>query len=76
VWHQSEMLNDHYAYAIEDLRRLGPRSADVEWRAARAAQANRLSHEQARTTTDHDDARRRRTFFAWLSARRKAQRAS
>lgn len=72
-----KMLNDHYAYAIEDLRRVGPRSADVEWRAARAAQANRLSHEQAaHTTTDHDDARRRRTFFAWLSARRKAQRAS
>jgi integrase len=71
-----KMLNDHYAYAIEDLRRVGPRSADVEWRAARAAQANRHSHEQAAHTTVHDDARRRRTFFAWLSAHRKAQRAS
>ncbi|MGA9875373.1 MAG: hypothetical protein WBQ21_06145 [Solirubrobacteraceae bacterium] len=30
------MLSDHYAFAIEDLRRHGPRPADVEWRAAQA----------------------------------------
>jgi hypothetical protein len=72
-----KMLSDHYAFAIDDLRRQGPRPADVEWRAARAAQTNRHSDQQAvRITTAHDDARRRRTFFAWLSARRKAQRAS
>jgi len=32
-------LSKHYAYAIEDLRRNGPRPADIEWRAARAEQA-------------------------------------
>jgi hypothetical protein len=32
-------LSDHYAYAIEDLRRNGPRPADTEWRAARTEQA-------------------------------------
>ena len=35
------MLSDHYAYAIEDLRRNGPRPADTEWRAARTEQAER-----------------------------------
>ena len=34
-------LSKHYAYAIEDLRRNGPRPADTEWRAARAEQAER-----------------------------------
>jgi hypothetical protein len=34
-------LSTHYAYAIEDLRRNGPRPADTEWRAARAEQAER-----------------------------------
>lgn len=34
-------LSTHYAYAIEDLRRNGPRPADTEWRAARAEQAQR-----------------------------------
>ena len=34
-------LSKHYAYAIEDLRRNGPRPADTEWRAARAVQAER-----------------------------------
>jgi integrase len=32
-----QMLDRHYAFAIDDLRRFGPRSVDVEWRAARAA---------------------------------------
>jgi integrase len=34
-------LGKHYAYAIEDLRRNGPRPVDIEWRAARAEQAER-----------------------------------
>jgi hypothetical protein len=34
-------LSTHYAYAIEDLRRNGPRPADTEWRAARTEQAQR-----------------------------------
>ena len=72
-----KMLSDHYAYAIEDLRRNGPRSAEVEWRAARTAQANRHSHEQAlRAATDHEGARRQRKFFAWFSARKRGSRVS
>jgi len=34
-------LSTHYAYAIDDLRRNGPRPADTEWRAARTEQADR-----------------------------------
>ena len=30
-----QMLDQHYAFAIRDLRRFGPRPFDVEWRAAR-----------------------------------------
>jgi hypothetical protein len=73
-----KMLSDHYAYAIEDLRRFGPRSADVEWRAARAAQEKRRPHEQAlRAAADHEDAQRqRKAFFAWFSARRRGSRVS
>jgi len=73
-----QMLSTHYAYAIEDLRRMGPRSADVEWRAARATQANSGLHEQAQgDTADHEEeVRRRRSLFAWFSARRQAHRAS
>ncbi|HEY5343387.1 MAG TPA: hypothetical protein VIJ66_06975 [Solirubrobacteraceae bacterium] len=32
-----QMLDAHYAFAIDDLRRFGPRPVDVEWREARAA---------------------------------------
>jgi integrase len=32
-----EMLQRHYAFALDDLRRTGPRPADTEWRAARQA---------------------------------------
>jgi integrase len=35
-----QMLNSHYAFAIEDLRHQEPRPADVEWREARAALLN------------------------------------
>ncbi len=33
-----QMLDAHYAFAIDDLRRFGPRPAEVEWRGARDAQ--------------------------------------
>jgi hypothetical protein len=70
-----KMLSDHYAYAIEDLRRQGPRPVDVEWRAARTAQADRHAREQAqREETDHEDERHRRKLLAWFSARRGASR--
>ncbi len=69
------MLSDHYAFAIEDLRRNGPRPADVEWRDARAAEAKHRSHEQALgAKTDHEGTRRQRKFFAWFSARKRGSR--
>jgi integrase len=73
-----KMLSDHYSFAIEDLRQLVPRTMDVEWRAARAAQANRRSHEQAlRAASDHEGTRRqRKAFFAWFSARGRGIRVS
>jgi hypothetical protein len=72
-----KMLSDHYAFAIEDLRRHGPRPADVEWRAARSAQANRRSREQALlAAAEHGGMQRRRNLFAWFSERRRASRAS
>jgi integrase len=36
-----QMLDRHYAFAIDDLRRFGPRPVDVEWRAARHDRAGR-----------------------------------
>jgi hypothetical protein len=32
-----QMLDAHYSFAIDDLRRFGPMPFDVEWQAARAA---------------------------------------
>jgi len=32
-----QMLDAHYAFAVDDLRRFGLRPVDIEWRAARAA---------------------------------------
>jgi hypothetical protein len=72
-----KMLSDHYAFAIEDLRRHGPRPADVEWRAARTAQANRRSREQTLlAAAEHGGMQHRRNPFAWFSERRRASRAS
>jgi hypothetical protein len=33
----SRMLDEHYAFAIDDLRRFGPRPFNEEWAAAREA---------------------------------------
>jgi hypothetical protein len=60
-----KMLSAHYAFAIDDLRRFGPRSVDVEWRAARAARAELQTQERAR---------HRRKLFAWFAARGRASR--
>jgi hypothetical protein len=68
-----KMLSDHYAFAIEDLRRHGPRPADVEWRSVRSAQANRRSREPALlAAAEHGGMQRRRNLFAWFSERRRA----
>jgi hypothetical protein len=72
-----KMLSDHYAFAIEDLRRHGPRPVDVEWRAARTAQANHRSREQGLlAAAEHDGIRRQRKLFAWFAEHRQASRAS
>jgi hypothetical protein len=55
-----KMLSDHYAYAIADLRSHGPRPADTEWRAARAAQ------NQAVPITAVPAPRRRHPFLDWI----------
>jgi hypothetical protein len=64
-----KMLSDHYAFAIEDLRRYGPRPVNVEWRAAR------LQQQALRPATGPERVRHRRKFFAF-SARRRAPRLS
>jgi integrase len=42
-----QMLDRHYAFAIDDLRRQGPRPADTEWREARAAAVARSRARQS-----------------------------
>jgi hypothetical protein len=43
-----QMLDAHYAFAIDDLRRFGPRPVEVEWRAAREARLEpRRAHRDA-----------------------------
>ena len=56
----------------------GPRPADVEWRVARTEQIAR-SHEEdpsASIKAAGHGGRRRKSIFAWLSARKRAPRAS
>ena len=67
-----KMLSDHYSFPIEDLRQHEPRPADVEWRAARAAQASRRSHDRAlHGAAENEDAGHRwKSFLARFSARR------
>lgn len=73
------MLSTYYAYAIEDLRRVGPRSADVEWRAARVPHKSpgptKKKTEAPASRQQGHGGRRRKSLFAWLSARRRAPRA-
>jgi integrase len=45
-----QMLDAHYAFAIHDLRRFGPRPVDIEWRAARAARPGKESESAGRRT--------------------------
>jgi integrase len=70
-----KMLSEHYAYAIEDLRRVGPRPADIEWRAARAGQMHLQSQQQQTipAANDHKGAGfGRKSLAAWFAARRGA----
>jgi integrase len=59
------MLSDHYAFAIQDLRRFGPRPVDVEWRDARAAQTQ---HDLPQQPTPAARAPRRHRLFAWFTS--------
>jgi integrase len=66
------MLSEHYAFAIEDLRRNGPRPADLEWRAARAEQK---AHDTPETPSPageaRDGARPRGKVLGWLAVHRR-----
>ncbi|MGD0452389.1 MAG: hypothetical protein ABSB69_02220 [Solirubrobacteraceae bacterium] len=65
------MLSEHYAFAIEDLRRNGPRPADVEWRAARAEQAAHDTPIPSPAGEARDGARPRGKVRGWLAAHRR-----
>jgi hypothetical protein len=68
-------LSKHYAYAIEDLRRNGPRPIDIEWRAARAEQAERQALGGTPSALGvNDEAHRRRKIRNWLDAHRRRTR--
>jgi integrase len=71
-----KMLSDHYAYAIEDLRRTGPRPADIEWRAARATETQRSSPEHDTAVAAQRHALPRRKVRDWLAAVRRRPLAS
>jgi hypothetical protein len=68
-----KMLSDRYSFPIEDLREHPPRPADIEWRAARdaqARQAQQLEHADSSTSTA-SKALRRRKLQTWLTKRRR-----
>jgi integrase len=51
-----QMLDRHYSFAIDDLHHQGPRPADKEWRAARAAVVERSNARQLQFALSSDDA--------------------
>jgi hypothetical protein len=65
-------LSNHYAYAIEDLRRNGPRPADTERRAARAEQTERQALRNALVIGN--SAHPRGKIRNWLDAHRRRTR--
>ncbi len=68
-------LSKHYAYAIEDLRRNGPRPADIEWRAARAEQAERQAlGSPPRALAANDDTHPRGKIRNWLDTHKRRRR--
>lgn len=68
-------LSKHYAYAIEDLRRNGPRPVDTEWHAARAEQVERKALGSTPSALGvSDGARSRRKIRNWLDAHRRRTR--
>jgi integrase len=67
-----QMLNSHYAFAIEDLRHHEPRPADVEWREARAALLERRAVDKARSSdAPRAGSPRRRKLGTWLTVQRR-----
>ena len=70
-------ISEHYAYAIEDLRRNGPRPADIEWRAARTEQAE---HEPPpslpRALAADNGAYPRGKLLRWLDTHRRRRRVA
>jgi hypothetical protein len=68
-----QMLNIHYAFALEDLRHQPPRPADVEWRAARVALLGGGVNKQASPAeAGHHAVPSHSKVRAWLSRRRRS----
>jgi hypothetical protein len=68
-----QMLNIHYAFALEDLRHQPPRPADVEWRAARMALLGGCANKRAPSAeASHDRTATRSKVRVWLSRRRRS----
>ncbi len=70
------MLSDHYSFPIEDLREHEPRPADIEWRAARVAQAQHDPHEHTPGTVEGGEGTRPTRkpldwFALWFVLRRR-----
>lgn len=70
------MLADHYAYAIEDLHRNGPRPADTEWRAARTKQAEHAATSPPDALAASNGAHPRSKILNWLDAHMRRTRSA
>jgi len=67
-----QVLNIHYAYALEDLRHQPPRPTDVEWRAARSALLAQRAKESSSAEAGHDRTPTGGRVRAWFSRRRRS----
>lgn len=72
-----KMLNDHYAFAIDDLRRHGPRPAEIEWRTARDTLTQHHAQPQELSMRAKvENARSRSRLSAWFASHRRRARGS
>lgn len=68
-----QMLNIHYAFALEDLRHQPPRPADIEWRAARTALLGGCANKRMPSAeAGHHMVPSRSKVRAWFSRRRRS----
>jgi hypothetical protein len=66
----------HYAYAIEDLHRNGPRPADTEWRAALTKQAEHAATSPPDALAASNGAHPRSKILNWLDAHMRRTRSA